>query len=125
VIKKKPSQAIEEKEDLLNKGEIIIYTAADGTEQTEVMLQGETLWLTEKQIAALFDRDRTVIGRHIKSVFKTGELEEKSNVQKMHIANSSLLFPYLTRHCSQHTSRASVKACVIREVFLYRGLYAI
>jgi prophage maintenance system killer protein len=88
VIKKKPSQAIEEKDDLLNKGEIIIYTAADGTEQTEVMLQGETLWLTEQQIAALFDRDRTVIGRHIKSVFKTGELEEKSNVQKMHIANS-------------------------------------
>ena len=71
-----------------DNGEIVIYTASDGTVQTEVRLRGETLWLTEQQLAGLFDRDRTVIGRHIKSVFRTGELDEESNVQKMHIPHS-------------------------------------
>lgn len=70
------------------KGEIVIYTTPDGTAQTEVKLQDETLWLTEQQIAHVFDRDRTVIGRHIKNIFRTGELDEKSNVQKMHIAHA-------------------------------------
>jgi len=71
-----------------SKGEIVIYTAPDGSIQTEVRMEAETLWLTEQQIAAVFERDRTVIGRHIKNIIKTGELDEKSNVQKMHIAHS-------------------------------------
>ena len=69
-------------------GELIIYTATDGTAHTEVRLQNDTLWLSEKQIAGLFGRDRTVVGRHIRSIFQTGELDEESNVQKMHIALS-------------------------------------
>jgi prophage maintenance system killer protein len=44
--------------------------------------------MTEQQIALIYERDRTVIGRHIKNITKSGELEEKSNMQKMHIANS-------------------------------------
>jgi prophage maintenance system killer protein len=71
-----------------NTGEVIIYTAPDGTIQTEVRMETETLWLSEQQIAVVFERDRTVIGRHIKNIIKTGELEAESNVQKMHIANS-------------------------------------
>ncbi len=71
-----------------DKGELIIYQSSDGTIQTEVRMEAETLWLTEQQIATVFERDRTVIGRHIKNIIKTGELDEKSNVQKMHIANS-------------------------------------
>lgn len=71
-----------------DKGELIIYQSSDGTIQTEVRMEAETLWLTEQQIAAVFERDRTVIGRHIKNIIKTGELDEKSNVQKMHIAHS-------------------------------------
>ncbi len=51
-------------------------------------MEAETLWLSEQQIAMVFERDRTVIGRHIKNIIKTGELHEISNVQKMHIANS-------------------------------------
>jgi prophage maintenance system killer protein len=66
-------------------GEIRIFTAPDGMVKTEVRLEAETLWLSEQQIAALFERDRTVVGRHIKTILKTGELEEESNVQKMHI----------------------------------------
>jgi prophage maintenance system killer protein len=73
---------------LLEKGELIIYTARYGNILTEARLENETIWMTEQQIALIFERDRTVIGRHIKNIIKTGELEEKSNVQKMHIANS-------------------------------------
>ncbi|MBF0117847.1 MAG: virulence protein RhuM/Fic/DOC family protein [Desulfobacterales bacterium] len=71
-----------------NKGEIIIYQTPEGKSEIEVKLENETLWLTEQQIALLFDRNRTVIGRHIKNITKKGELDEKSNVQKMHIALS-------------------------------------
>ncbi|MFM7458940.1 MAG: RhuM family protein [bacterium] len=76
--------------------EIIIYTAADGSVQTEVKIESNTLWLTEKQIATVFERDRTVIGRHIKNIIKTGELLEEGNVQKMHIANSDKPISYFS-----------------------------
>lgn len=51
-------------------------------------MEHETVWLTRKQMADLFDRDVSVIGRHIRNVFDEGELQEESNVQKMHIANA-------------------------------------
>lgn len=51
----------------------------------EVRIERETVWLTQQQLAQLFGRDRSVIGRHISAVFTEGELAEKSNVQKMHI----------------------------------------
>lgn len=54
----------------------------------EVNMQDETVWLTQEQMSKLFDKDRTVITRHISNIFKDGELEEKGNVQKMHFANS-------------------------------------
>lgn len=69
------------------QGEIILYQP-DEAVRLEVRLEDETVWLTQAQIAELFQRDRTVITKHINNVFKEKELEEKSNVQKMHIANS-------------------------------------
>ncbi len=51
----------------------------------EVRIEQETVWLSQQQLAQLFGRDRSVIGRHISAVFTEGELAEKSNVQKMHI----------------------------------------
>ena len=68
------------------KNEIILFENQDV--KLEVNMNGETVWLTQDQIAKLFGKDRTVITRHINNIFKDGELEEKSNVQKMHIANS-------------------------------------
>ena len=69
-------------------GEIIIYKAqGDGT-ILEVHLEKETVWLTQGQMADLFQRDQSVVSRHINNVFKEGELDKKSNMQKMHIANS-------------------------------------
>jgi death-on-curing family protein len=68
--------------------EIVIYQTTD--KQTEILVNfdSETVWLTQEQIVALFKRDQSVISRHIRNIFKAGELEEKSNMQKMHIANS-------------------------------------
>jgi hypothetical protein len=67
---------------------IEIYTTQDGQTEIEVKFQEDTVWLTQSQISELFLRDRTVITKHINNVFKEGELNEKSNVQKMHFANS-------------------------------------
>ena len=69
-------------------GEIIIYTAENGKPGFEVRLERDTLWLTQQQIADLFERERSVITRHLRNIFASGELDKKSNVQKMHIANS-------------------------------------
>jgi hypothetical protein len=68
--------------------EIILYTTEDGITKINVQLEKETVWLTQKQLAILFERDRTVIVKHIANVFSEGELNEISNVQKMHIPNS-------------------------------------
>ena len=71
-----------------NKGEIIIYQTQDGLTKIEVQLQNDSVWLTKNQMAELFQRDRSVISKHIKKAFEEGELDEKSNVQKMHVAHS-------------------------------------
>ena len=49
---------------------IIIYQTADGNTQIDVRLENETVWLTQAQMAELFQKDRTVIGRHINIVYK-------------------------------------------------------
>lgn len=70
-----------------NQDEIILYQP-DKTVKIEVRMEDETVWLTQAQISELFQRDRTVITRHINNVFKEHELDEKSNVHFLHIANS-------------------------------------
>lgn len=67
---------------------IIIYQTEDGVTQIEVRLENETVWLTQQQISELFQRERSVITKHINNVFEEGELDEESNVQILHIANS-------------------------------------
>ena len=68
--------------------DIIIYQTEDGVTRIEVRLEHETVWLTQQQISELFQRERSVINKHINNVFEEGELDEESNVQIMHIANS-------------------------------------
>ena len=63
------------------QGEIILYQP-DEAVRLEVRLEDETVWLTQAQIAELFQRDRTVITKHINNVFKEKELEEKGGVSK-------------------------------------------
>ena len=61
------------------KSEIVLYQP-EGSVSLEVRLENETVWLTQQQITELFQRERTVITRHINNVFKEKELDEKSNV---------------------------------------------
>ncbi len=56
----------------------------DNDIRLEVRLDKETVWLTQQQMSELFQKDRTVITRHISNIFKEGELDEKSNVQNLH-----------------------------------------
>ncbi len=74
--------------DIILSESLALYRSKDGRIKLEVRLREETLWLTQKDMAALFSTDRTVIGRHIRNILKSGELESESNVQKMHIAGS-------------------------------------
>ena len=70
------------------RSQIEIYQNKDNKTEIEVQFDNETFWLSQSQIGDLFERDRSVITKHIKKVFAEGELEENSNVQKMHIPNS-------------------------------------
>lgn len=71
-----------------NNMEVVIYKnkAGDVILKTEVV--HDTIWLNQTQLSELFSVDRSVITKHLKNIFLTGELNEKSNVQKMHIPNS-------------------------------------
>lgn len=70
-----------------NKG-IIIYQAKNGAIEFRGDFQHENIWATQAQIAKVFGSERSVVTKHINNLFKDRELVEKSNVQKMHIANS-------------------------------------
>lgn len=72
-----------------HEAEFLFYSGPDGRLQIEVYFAGETVWLTQAKMTELFDVDRTVIGKHIKNIFESGELDEESNVQKMHVAHST------------------------------------
>jgi len=67
---------------------IIIYQAKTGAIELRGDFTRETLWATQAQITEIFNIDRTVITKHIGNILKSGEVDEKRNVQKMHIANS-------------------------------------
>ena len=61
-----------------DKGEIILYQTPDGRAELDVRLEGDTLWLAQKQLAALFETERSVITKHLQNIFRTGELDRES-----------------------------------------------
>lgn len=61
-----------------NKNQILIYKTETGQYAVEVLLDGDTVWLTQKQMAELFNVERSVITKHARNIFKDGELEEKA-----------------------------------------------
>ncbi len=71
-----------------SQSQIIIYTTADGLAKIDTTFDGDNVWLSKSQMAELFQRDRSVISKHIKNVFEEGELSREGNVQIMHIASS-------------------------------------
>ena len=67
-----------------DKGEIVIYQTQDGITQLDVRLDGETVWITQEQMAQLFERDRTAIGRHISNIFAEGEFDKNMVCANLH-----------------------------------------
>jgi hypothetical protein len=67
----------------MSQNEIILYQPNDSV-KLEVRLEDETVWLTQAQMAELFDKNQSVIARHIANVFKEGELDKQSNMQILH-----------------------------------------
>ena len=67
---------------------IIIYNTKDGKAAIKLYADNGTVWLNQSQIAELFDKERSGISKHIKNIFSENELDEKSNVNFVHIANS-------------------------------------
>ena len=63
---------------------IVIYATEDGSTNLQVKLERDTVWLTQAQMSDLFQKDQSVIARHISNVFKEGELEKESNMQILH-----------------------------------------
>lgn len=68
--------------------QITIYKTDDGKARVEVRFENENVWLTQAQMSELFDRDQSVISKHIKNVISEGELDEKRNMQNLHTAIS-------------------------------------
>ncbi len=69
---------IEEK----GRGGIVLYQTEDGKTRLDVKLENDTVWLTQEQLVKLFQRDKSVISRHIRNVFLEGELDESKVVAK-------------------------------------------
>ncbi len=63
-------------------GEFLLYQTQDGRIRIQCRLQGETLWLTQQQMAELFQVDKSGISRHLKNIYETGELSQESVVAK-------------------------------------------
>lgn len=66
-----------------SKGEILIYKGDDGSQQMEVRLEEDTVWLSQKQIADLFDKSRVTVTEHIRNIFKEKELMKDSVCRKL------------------------------------------
>ncbi len=66
----------------------VIFKNETGKVNVEVFVKDETVWLTQKAMGILFEKERSVVTKHLKNIFESKELEEKSNVQKMHISGS-------------------------------------
>ena len=74
--------------DAENNDKMPIYQSEDGKIKIDVRFENETVWLSQAQMCELFGRERSVITKHIRNIFEEWELDEKSNVHFLHIANS-------------------------------------
>ncbi len=70
------------------KNNVVIYQAKSGALELRKDVQNKTIWATQAEMATLYRKDQSVTSRHIRSIFSDGEVDRKSNMQEMHIANS-------------------------------------
>ena len=66
----------------MNNSNIEIYTAENGKTEVQVRFENETVWLSQKQMAQLFEKDTDTVGLHLKNIFRSGELDEISTTEE-------------------------------------------
>ena len=71
-----------------NEGQLLMFHDPEKNTNIQVKMLDETVWLTQEQIAMLFHIDQSGVSKHLKNIFTSGELDEKSNMQFLHITNS-------------------------------------
>ena len=76
------------------ENEIIVFKNGELEIEVNVSEDRENVWLSKQQMAELFQRDRTVISKHLKNIFDEGELAENNNVQNLHVVNVKQLVPF-------------------------------
>lgn len=62
--------------------QILIYSSEDGKTQVSVQLKGKNIWLTQRQMGELFDKDTDTIGLHLKNIYRSGELQREATTEK-------------------------------------------
>ncbi|MEM9991766.1 MAG: RhuM family protein [Bacteroidota bacterium] len=68
--------------------DVLVFESKDGSARLEVTTDYDTVWVSKEQMSELFQRDRSVISRHVNNIFKEEEVERETNVQKMHISTA-------------------------------------
>lgn len=74
----------------MENGEILLYQAEDGVANLQVRLENETVWLTQDQMATLFQKSKSTINEHIQHIFEEGELQESLVMRKFGISEFSM-----------------------------------
>ncbi|MBI4766869.1 MAG: virulence RhuM family protein [Deltaproteobacteria bacterium] len=80
-----PRKSNRSTEEPLNSSELILYQTEDGKSRLEVRLEGNTVWLSQKQLSELFLKDVRTISEHLRNIFEEGELHEDSVIRKFRI----------------------------------------
>lgn len=73
------------KSDIQQSSQILLYTAQDGQSRIEVKLENETVWLSQAQMAELFQKDIRTVNEHIQNIYNEGELEKAPTIRKFRI----------------------------------------
>lgn len=117
---------------LMEQNKIVIYQTQDGKTSIDVKLEQDTVWLTQAQMAELFQKDQSVIARHIANVFKEGELDKNSNMQILHntiskykptaIYNLDVIISVGYRVKSQRGTQFRIWANSVLKDYLIRGI---
>lgn len=82
--------------------QFLVYEADDGKVKIDVILESETVWLNQNQIAQLFGKGRTTITEHIRNIFKEGELTENSVVRNFRTTANDGMSEIPTNHSTRH-----------------------
>ena len=94
--------------------QLVLFNSQDGNVTIDVTVENDTVWFSQKQIGELFAKERSVISKHITNIFKENELEEKSNVQILHIANSDKPVAFYNLDVIISVGYNLTKPCLVR-----------